>query len=306
MDHAAASRAAALRTERLAILALLVGAIATAFAPILVRLSELGPSQTAFYRFLLAIPLYWVIALAVPGGDRRARHEKPAGSRVYLQMAMAGAFLAGDMSVWHYSILMTTVANASLLLNVTPVFVVLGGWLLFRTRVSRTFMLGLAVAMAGVVVLSGASLALSRTHLVGDLLGVVTAMFYAAYQLTIERLRQRFSTITIMIYAVPASAMVTLPLAILSDGTLAVTTPAGWAVLVALAAGPQVLGQGLIAWALAHLPASFVSVSLLVQPIVAATVAWLLFDERIGAQQALGAIAVFAGVVIARRGTVRR
>ena len=115
MDHAAASRAAALRTERLAILALLVGAIATAFAPILVRLSELGPSQTAFYRFLLAIPLYWVIALAVPGGDRRARHEKPAGSGVYLLMAMAGAFLAGDMSVWHYSILMTTVANASLL-----------------------------------------------------------------------------------------------------------------------------------------------------------------------------------------------
>ena len=306
MDHAAASRAAALRTERLAILALLVGAIATAFAPILVRLSELGPSQTAFYRFLLAIPLYWVIELAVPGGDRRAGHATPGGSRVYLLMALAGAFLAGDMSVWHYSILMTTVANASLLLNVTPVFVVLGGWLLFRTRVTRTFMLGLTAAMAGVVVLSGASLALSRTHLVGDLLGVVTAMFYASYQLTIERLRQRFSTITIMIYAVPASAMVTLPLAMLSDGTLAVTTPAGWAVLVALAAGPQVLGQGLIAWALAHLPASFVSVSLLVQPIIAGTVAWFLFDERIGVQQAMGAIAVFAGVVIARRGTVRR
>jgi len=306
MDHAAASRTAALHTERLAILALLVGAIATAFAPILVRLSELGPSPTAFYRFLLAIPLYWVMALAVPGRNLRVRPEKPHGSRVYLLMIMAGAFIAGDMSAWHYSIVMTTVANASLLLNVTPVFVVLGGWLLFRTRVTGTFMIGLATAMAGVAVLSGASLALSRTHVLGDLLGVVTAMFYAAYQLTVERLRRRFSTITIMLYAVPVSAIVTLMVTLVSGETMVVMTPAGWAVLVALAVGPQVLGQGLIAWALAHLPASFVSVSLLVQPIVAATVAWILFDERIGVQQAVGAITVLTGIVIARQGSARR
>ncbi len=306
MEHAASSRTTVLRTERLAILALLVGAVATAFAPILVRLSELGPSPTAFYRFLLAMPLYWVLALTVPGGGPRVRREKPGGSTVYLLMAMAGVFFAGDMSAWHYSIVMTTVANATLLLNVTPVFVVLGGWLLFRTRVTGTFMVGLTTAMAGVAVLSGASLALSRTHVLGDLLGVVTAMFYAAYQLTVERLRRRFSTITIMLYAMPVSAMVTLMVALVSGESMAVMTPAGWAVLVALAAGPQVLGQSLIAWALAHLPSSFVSVSLLVQPIVAATVAWILFDERIAVQQAIGAVAVLTGITIARRGSVRR
>ncbi len=306
MDHAAASRTAALRTERLAILALLVGAVTTAFAPILVRLSELGPTPTAFYRFLLATPLYWVMALPVPGRGGRMRREKPGGSRVYFLMALAGAFFAGDMSAWHYSIHMTTVTNASLLLNTTPVFVVLAGWLLFRTRVTGTFMIGLATAMAGVAVLSGASLALSRTHVIGDVLGVVTAMFYAAYQLTVERLRQRYSTVTIMIYAVPVSALVTLPVALLSGESMAVTTLAGWAVLAALAAGPQVLGQGLIAWALAHLPASFVSVSLLVQPIVAASAAWFLFDERIGVQQAIGAVAVLTGITVARRGSVRR
>lgn len=306
MDQAATPRAVALRTERAAILAPLAGAVTTAFAPILVRLSEIGPSETAFYRFLLAVPLYWAIALVAPDGDRRTRHGGTSGARAYLLMALAGAFFAGDMSAWHYSIHMTTVANASLLLNVTPVFVVVGGWLLFRKRVTRTFMVGLTVAMTGVVVLSGASLALSRRHLVGDLLGVVTAVFYAAYQLTVERLRQRYTTNTIMVYAIPASAVVTLPVAILSGGTLVVTTVAGWAVLLALAAGPQVLGQGLIAWALAHLPASFVSVSLLVQLIVAAAVAWVLFGEGVGIQQAIGAIAVLAGIVIAGRGTVRR
>ncbi|MCY4487050.1 MAG: DMT family transporter [Deltaproteobacteria bacterium] len=298
--------AALLRTERLSVLALFVGAVVTAFAPILVRLSEVGPSPTAFYRFLLALPVYWALALVVPGDARRVARDKPAGPTVYLLMALAGACFAGDMAAWHYSIHMTSVANATLLLNVTPAFVVLGGWLLFRTRVTGTFMVGLVTAMAGIGALSGASLALSRTRFVGDLLGLLTALFYAGYQLTVERLRQRFSTLTIMIHAMPVCVMLTLGVALLSGEAMAVTTPAGWAVLVALAVGPQVLGQSLIAWALAHLPASFVSVSLLMQPIVAATAAWLLFDERLGTQQALGAVAVLGGIVVARRGTVRR
>ncbi len=283
-----------------------MGAVATAFAPILVRLSEVGPSPTAFYRFLLAVPVYWTLALAVSVGGRRPARERPTGSSVYLLMALAGACFAGDMAAWHYSIHMTSVANATLLLNVTPAFVVLGGWVLFRTRVTGTFMVGLVTAMTGIGALSGASLALSRTRFVGDLLGLLTALFYAGYQLTVERLRQRFSTLTIMVYAMPVCVTVTLAVALLSGEAMAVTTPAGWAVLLALAVGPQVLGQSLIAWALAHLPASFVSVSLLVQPIVAASAAWLLFDERIGPQQALGAVAVLGGIAIARRGSARR
>ena len=83
-------------------------------------------------------------------------------------------------------------------------------------------------------------------------------------------------------------------------------TLAGWAFLIALAAGPQVFGQGLIAWALAHLPVAFASVSLLVQPVTAAAVAWLLFDEVIGPQQAIGGVIVLAGIVLARRGSTRR
>lgn len=283
-----------------------MGAVATAFAPILVRLSEVGPSPTAFYRFLLAMHVYWTLALAASVGGRRPARERPAGSSVYLLMALAGAFFAGDMSAWHYSIHMTSVANATLLLNVTPAFVVLGGWVLFRTRVTGTFMFGLVTAMAGIGALTGASLTLSRTRFVGDLLGLLTALFYAGYQLTVERLRQRFSTLTIMVYAMPVCVTVTLAVALLSGEAMAVTTPAGWAVLLALAVGPQVLGQSLIAWALAHLPASFVSVSLLVQPIVAAAAAWFLFGEGMGAQQAVGAVAVLAGIVIARRGTARR
>ena len=311
MDTPSPDASALLRNERIAIIAVFVGTITIACAPILVRLSEIGPTATAFHRFLLAIPLYWAIAAALPRSsepedESGGGNEKPRSVRDFGLIAMAGVYLAADMGVWHYSIKLTTVANSTLLANVAPVFVVLGGWLLFRTRVTGTYLVGLALAMTGVFVLSQASLSLSRAHFVGDLLGVLTAFFYACYQMSVERLRKRFSTLTIMVYAIPASAAVMLPFAVFSGETLAPPTLAGWAVLVALAAGPQVFGQGLIAWALKHLPVAFASVSLLVQPVTAALVAWALFGEHIGVQQAVGAVVVLSGILLARRGSARR
>ncbi|CAM9997813.1 unnamed protein product [Discosporangium mesarthrocarpum] len=306
MPLSSSSADARLRTERIAILALFVGAVTIAFAPILVRLSELGPSATGFHRFLLAIPLYWAIAATLPRAEATEGSERPKTVRDFVLIAMAGVYLAADVAVWHYSIQMTTVANSTLLANVAPVFVVLGGWLLFRTRVTGTYLIGLAAAMTGVFILSRASLSLSQDHFIGDLLGVLTAVFYAAYQMSVERLRRRFSTVTIMKYAIPVSALVMLPVALASGEELLPVTLAGWGFLIALAAGPQVFGQGLIAWALAHLPVAFASVSLLVQPVTAALVAWALFGEHIGLQQGIGAVIVLAGIMLARRGSIRR
>lgn len=300
------SAEARLRTERIAILALFVGAVTIAFAPILVRLSEVGPSATGFHRFLLAIPLYWAMTATLPRATVAEGSERPTSVRDFVLIAMAGVYLAADVAVWHYSIQMTTVANSTLLANVAPVFVVLAGWILFGTRVTGTYMIGLAAAMTGVFILSRASLSLSEEHFIGDLLGVLTAVFYAAYQMSVERLRKRFSTVTIMKYAIPASALIMLPVALASGDDLLPVTLAGWGFLIALAAGPQVFGQGLIAWALAHLPVAFASVSLLVQPVTAALVAWALFGEQIGAQQAVGGVIVLAGIMLARRGSIRR
>ena len=306
MDLSSQSPTGALRTERIAILAVFVGAVVIAFAPILVRLSETGPSGTGFHRFLLAIPLYWAIAMTLPRSDTPGGQERPRGLRDFVLVGMAGVYLAADVAVWHYSIQMTTVANSTLLANVAPVFVVLGGWILFRTRVTRTYLIGLAAAMTGVFILPQASLSFSHDRFIGDLLGVLTAVFYAAYQMSVERLRRRFSTLTIMKYAIPVSALAMLPVAIASGDDLLPVTLAGWGFLIALAAGPQVFGQGLIAWALAHLPVAFASVSLLVQPVTAALVAWALFGENIGVQQAIGAVIVLGGIMLARKGSARR
>lgn len=285
---------------RFALAVLLAGATAIAFAPIFVRLSELDPLTTAFYRVFFAVPALWVWTIVPAGAQRRTR--KPAGPRDYARLSLAGVFFAGDLGFWHWSIALTSVANATLLANFAPVFVALGGFLLFGERFTRLFLVGLVLALAGAVILMGDSLSLDPHHIRGDGLGIVTAMFYGAYILTVGRLRADFSTARIMVWSSAVAAILLLPVSLAFGTGLAAATAFGWAVLVGLALLSHAGGQGMIAFALAHLPASFTSVGLLLQPVVAALLAWVILSEPVGAVQAAGALVILAGIFFAHRG----
>lgn len=285
------------RARTFALAALLVGACSIAFAPIFVRLSETGPTASAFWRTALAVPFLWAWAAATPrtAGDRAGAFSAP--------MLLAGLFFAGDLAVWHFSILFTTVANSTLLANLAPIFVTLGAWALFRQRVTRTFLAGMLVAMAGAFVLVGPSFGAGERQLLGDALGVVTAMFYAAYMLAVKHLREARSTAHIMAASTAVTAIVLLPLALLSGETMLPATLAGWATLLGLALVCQSGGQSLIAYAMAHLPASFSAVSLLLQPAMATFYAWVLLAEPAGPAQLAGGAVILAGIWLARRGS---
>jgi len=283
--------------DRLGLVALFAGAAAIAFAPIFVRISELGPTATAFWRVAFAVPaLYAWLAFE---GRASARPAGAVAGRFGL--ILAGMFFAADLAFWHWSIKLTSVANSTLLANLTPIFVTLGAYLVFGERFKSRFLLAVAIALAGAATLMGDSLTLSLDHVVGDTLGVVTALFYGAYLLAVSRLRATHSTATIMTWSGVVSAAALLPVAWLSGEGLIATGAYGWGVLLGLALFSHAGGQSLIAYALAHLPAAFSSVGLLVQPVLAAVLAWILLAEPLGAVQALGGAIVLAGVVLARR-----
>ncbi len=286
--------------ERIALAALLAGAAAIAFAPILVRLSELAPSATAFWRVAFAAPalLLW---LAVEHHRLGPAARRPTTARDWARLGAAGFFFAGDLAAWHWSIALTSVANSTLFANFTPIFVTPVAWLLFGERIRLAFLLGLLLAIGGAALLMGQSLTLSLDHLLGDALGIVTAAFYGSYMLMVSRLRATFSTATIMAWSAVVTAVLLVPVAILSGESLVAGSLSGWAVLLGLALFSHCGGQSLIAYAFAHLPASFSSVALLVQPALAAVLAWLLFGEALGPVQAVGGIVILAGIVIARR-----
>ena len=283
----------------LALPALITGAVAVGFSAIFVRLSEVGPIATAFWRMALAFPAIWLWLRLER--KRQTSPPRPTSRTDYLWLAGVGIFFTSDLVAWHLSINFTTVANSVLLANFAPIFVTVGGWLLFRQRVSVTFVGGMLLALTGAAMLVGASLQLSNQRLLGDLLGLITAIFYGGYILSIKRIRGSLSTATVMAWAAAITALLLLPLTLWWEDTLLPTSLYGWLVLLGLALVSHIGGQGLVTFALAHLPASFLSVTLLLQPVLSTLFAWLLLDEILTPWQMIGGVVVLIGIFIARR-----
>ncbi|CCQ72788.1 DMT family transporter [Magnetospira sp. QH-2] len=284
---------------RYAFPALMLGATGIAFAPLFVRLSEMDPTATAFHRVFLALPLLWMLTPL----DLRRGGERPTTHRDRVKLLLAGVFFAGDLALWHWSIMFTSIANSTLLANFAPLFVTLGAVMLFKETVSRLFLMGLALALAGALGLFGDSLDLGGTHLQGDLLALAAAVFYAAYLLAVGRLRARFSVLSVMAWTTAGTTLALLPVVLLSGESLWTASSMGWLILLALSWFSHCGGQGLIAFALAHLPAPLSSVSLLVQPVIAAGLGWVWLGEALSLPQALAAAVVLCGIYLARRGS---
>jgi drug/metabolite transporter (DMT)-like permease len=276
--------------------ALLLGATCIALSPIFVRVSEAGPTATAFWRVAIAVPVLWTLYLAKPGIGAKRHSGK------WLLLLAAGFAFAGDLGFWHLSIQFTSVANSTLLANLASIFVTLAAWIFLQQKPTRLFLGALAVALIGVVMLVNTSLSFSSTGLLGDALGVVTAMFYAGYILAVKALRDRGET-TLHLMAVTSTitAILLFPAALASGETMLPSSAFGWWMLIGLALVSHAAGQGLIAYALAHLPAAFSSVSLLFQPVMAALFAWVLLSEGLVPLQIAGGIVVLAGIYLARR-----
>ena len=274
---------------RSALPALLLGAVFIALSPIFVRLSEAGPIPTAFWRVALALPVLWAFALQPLKGPK-------------LLFFAAGIAFAGDLAFWHKAIQFTSVANSTLLANLASIFVTLAAWLLWRERPRPLFLVALALAMGGVALLVHTSLAFSATALLGDALGVVTAMFYAWYILAVKGLRGRgAATLQVMAVTSTVTAVILFPIALASGEQMLPASAYGWWILLGLALITHAAGQGLIAYALAHLPAAFSSVGLLLQPVVAALFAWVLLAEPLVPLQIAGGLVVLAAIWLARR-----
>lgn len=277
-----------------ALLALTVGAVLIGLAPIFVRLADVGPIAAAFWRCALAWP---ILALA-------ARYESapdPGSSAATRGLLLgAGLFFAADLSLWHMGIGLTSVANATWLANLAPLFVAPAAWLLWRERVNSRFLLGLVLALVGTAILIGDGLRADRARLMGDALSIVAAVFYAGYLLCVSQLRRRHSTLRILSWSSATVAVTLLPIAFITGEKILPSSAQGWILLTGLALLSHVCGQGLIAFSMASLPAAFSAVGLLVQPLAAAIFAWVLLYERFGWQQAMGGTVILAGIWFCR------
>lgn len=280
-------------------LAALGGAALLGLSPIGVRLSELGPQATNFWRFALALPLLAAWALA---------SRRPPGARDIGWLLLAGLLFGFEISLWAEALSHTTVANATLLSNMTPLFAAVFAWLVFREIPRVGVFWGGAIALAGAVTLAvararaGAGPATNPAEgWYGDALGFSAAIGYAGYLLIVRHLRGRASTGAVMFVATAAATAYALALSLALGERLIPETWQGWAVLAGLGIVVQAAAQGLIAYGVGRLPIAMSTIMLWMQPVTAAIWSWVLFGEKLGALGLAGAALVLGGVYLVQR-----
>jgi drug/metabolite transporter (DMT)-like permease len=288
------------RATRSALLSLALAIVAISFSPILFRLSEIGPTATAFYRTALALPL---LATWMAIERRRGRHGTPIAvlwRRDGIALAVGGAVFAANIACYAWAVHFTSIANASLLSNLSPIFVALAGFVLFGDRMSRGFIAAMAAAILGTAILASDKLTLDNSQILGDGFGLLSSLLFGAYLVIVGRLRLRLSSATIMLWTGIFTTIGLLAAVAATAENLVPHTARGWATLIALAVVSYGLGQSLLTVALARLGASFSAVSLLFLPVGAAIQGWALLGEGISLNQAIGGVIILGSILGAR------
>jgi len=270
--------------------ALVLANVFLAMGPVLVRLSDVGPVAAAFWRLALAVPFLFLLALP------RLRGAALDG-RQWSLMIVAGLFFAADLAVWHLGIHFTKVANATLFGNVSALALPLWGLLVLRLPLHRPQLFALLLAIAGGGVLMGGSYELSPRYLRGDLLCLLAGLLYTGYLVSVQDVRKRLDSWSILAVSSLTGAGALL-IAALAMGERFM--PTDWTPLIALALSSQLIGQGLLTYAIGWFSPLVLGLSLMIQPAVSAIFGKLLFNEGMSAADMLAMTAVAVALILVR------
>jgi len=274
--------------------ALIGGNVALALGPWFVRLAETGPVAAGFWRVGLALPVLALLARA----NGQALRGIPRG--VLLAVLLGGVLFSLDLASWHVGIGMTRLANAALFGNSGSLILMVWGFIAWRRLPRGGEWAALTAALAGAAVLLGRSLDISPVSFVGDLYCLTAGILYAGYLVILQDARRKLGSWALLTWSCAASAPVLLVLALLLGEPILPQGVDGWAPVVGLAISSQLIGQGLLVYALRHFSTLTVGIALLTEPAVAALAGWLAFGELLGPLDVLGMALLASALVLAR------
>jgi len=279
------------KIEGLAFIALLVGNLALACGPFLVRNSGVGPVAAGFWRLALALPFLWLLARAFGQPVHRPRKA------LMLAIALATFFFAADLAAWHAGILLTKLGNATLFGNISSFFFAAWGLWLVRKWPSVLQAVALSLAALGCALLMWGSAELSAANLRGDLLAVLAGLLYTFYLILVERTRGELQPLPLLFLASLFGAIMLLPVSLALGEQI---FPDNWTGIIALAICSQLIGQGLLVYALGHVPPLVVGVAMLTQPALSALLGWIYYGETLTPRDLVGAAMIVVALILVR------
>ena len=279
--------------QRRNVVLIAVGVTAVSFGGVLVRLADAPAFAVAFYRCGFAAVILLVVGLLRdPDGYRRLT------SRQWRLAALSGAALAVHFATWISSLSYTTVAASVVLVETQPIWVGLFGRFVGE-RPTRRGIVGIAVALLGTLVISGGAFDTGTRALWGDLLAVAGAIAAAVYVLLGRNLRQEVSLVTYTSVVYSVSSGVLAAVMIVTGTPFLGYPPETWLLFALMTAGPQLLGHTVFNYLLGQVRASVVAVALVLEPVMATILAFLILGERPGPFTIVGGAIVLVGVYLA-------
>lgn len=288
--------------------ALLIILLIYSFAPILIRIGEKELSPVA----VIADRLWIATLFILPSqGFHLLRKQSLTKSEFHQSVKSYNlsdfwlSFIAALSSVlclitWAYSLTQTGVANANLLHNFTPFFVVLGGWLFLKRQVESKFLIGLIIALIGVSCLSLEDFNLSLITLTGDMIALASALFYAINLMATEKLRNKFSTTTVLLWELIFKAVMMLPIVLLLQDQFIPSSLDVWLSVSALGFLAAVVAPWLMFYYINTFSSEAISLFLLSEPLVAAMLAFGIFGEALSLVQWITFPIILGGIYVAQ------
>jgi drug/metabolite transporter (DMT)-like permease len=291
-----------------ALIFLTIALVALSLTAIFIKISvrEISVNATLFNRLWLATLIFGAWS-----GLKQARTQvsevQPVPQQGYeirdivLLLAVGIVHLLGRFC-WTWSLTQTSAANANVLGSLTPIFTTLGGWLLFNQNFDRRFLIGMALAVVGASSLGLSDLLESTNSLTGDAVALTSSLFYAANFLIIEQIGQKFSVTTVLVWRCLIGTLLMIPLVLLFEEQIFPISWSGWVAVICLAAICEALGHGLVVYSLKHFSSGFVALFLLLDPVIVAILAWLIFSETLSFFNLLGLALILEGIYLAKTG----
>jgi drug/metabolite transporter (DMT)-like permease len=267
------------------------------FAPIFVKWSMLSSSAIAFYRMFFAIPFLFIFNYAV---NKRFSFKLNNKSTI-LYTAFASLAFTTDLTLWHFSMTITSVSNATIIVNSAPIFVAILSFIIFKEKLSKGFLLSFLITYIGIIGLIYFSNNYSNGKFLGDFLCLVAAFFYGVYLLIIAKLGKEKS-LNIIFYTTFFCCIFSIIPMIIEGGNIFPASSFEWINLILLAFLCQFGGQYFITHAIGKISASSGSIGLLMQPITATILAVIIFtdQEKLNAIQVIFVLVAMFGIYLAR------
>ena len=289
-------------SKRWAYAALGLGVIIISSSSIMTRYAQAaGVSSLS----IAAIRLALASIMLTPFAFAQSAREIRATSRRDLMLAIAaGGLLAAHFATWISSLAYTSVASSTALVTTNPIWIAAASVVLFHERMRKGLVAAIGFALCGSVLIflaEGGTSGVQPDPPLGNTLALIGSLAVSGYLLIGRSLRRRLSLLAYVWLVYTSAAIALLVIALIAREPLWGFSPAAWAFLFALALGPQLMGHTVFNWALKQVSATFIALAILGEPVGAAVLALILFDEGFSGLQIAGFVLLLGGIYLGAR-----